>query len=964
MTTRENLKKYRQLYYKKPKKRAKFLQSIFSGFLIWQLIVWQLVFSFNLQTASASDTDVQTEASVSVAPSQSAASDNTEVEAAEQKPDPSPAAESELPEKEGESVGAAEPAPELSSAQKDPSPSAVESSADEAVDASKDTQLAPEVSLDAENPENIWETCDLDAAQTNEIQKNDCEECQKKTNCDDIKICLEAFVQNSNKAVVQNDGTSISNTGGNEVDGNAPTSSFGQDQVVQGAVPQGGESDAEAQNPETNSDSAPGESEKSDQAETMEDSGDEKSDDATAVAAEIESGDANATTNILNTVNINAIGNNILNYTENITNDFNGDINLLDKFNSLLEDSQDSGDQAASANGATLVNVENNNDAIVQSTGLAVADTGNNIASGAEGDAVVDSGDADANVNIVNFVNQNIVGNNWLFATINVFGNWLGDLIVPGDGLLSVPSGGGALIADVFNSNTADMKNSAIADAETGNNVAEGNSGDASVISGDATSSANVKSIVNTNIVKNNFFFLMINNMGSWTGKVLNWDKENGSYDTIFSYDFDELENASQGLVSWIYSVTNRNTAQVENNATAIANTGNNLASGNDGSAAVTSGNASAQANIVNFINMNIVGNNWMFGIVNVLGSWQGNVEFAYPDLSVSLSGNATKVKKGESFAYQVLVKNNGKADCEGVQVALALPDEVASSDENSWTIESLKVGEEESFLVNVAVSNDLPPSVVTLESQTEVATETKEVELANNSAKNQIEVYSDGANESGGSETVPAETQKVLNGSLLVSRSASKKKIKVGEILKQTIEVENTGEEVLNSVQIGDRLKNKKGGVSDYDWEVDRLDPGEKAVITYRLMVNPGAPTGTYESFASAHGVDGNGQNVTGNESKLAFGVGSVENENYYYYTYTDTESAPFTLVGGENGSIISTAQAASNEDGRVLGASSNAWNRPSDPSKFNPGWIIFPAAVLLISYLRRKRQKKIELR
>jgi hypothetical protein len=62
------------------------------------------------------------------------------------------------------------------------------------------------------------------------------------------------------------------------------------------------------------------------------------------------------------------------------------------------------------------------------------ANTGGNRASyNTGGDSSITTGDANIIANIVNFVNNNIVGGGNLFVNIvNVFGSWIGDFVTPG----------------------------------------------------------------------------------------------------------------------------------------------------------------------------------------------------------------------------------------------------------------------------------------------------------------------------------------------------------------------------------------------------------------------------------------------------------------------------------------------------------------------------------------------------
>ena len=74
-------------------------------------------------------------------------------------------------------------------------------------------------------------------------------------------------------------------------------------------------------------------------------------------------------------------------------------------------------------------------------------------------------------------------------------------------------------------------------------------------------------------------------------------------------------------------TLTQTNTAKIDNNLNLSANTGGNSASKNTGGdSSITTGDASIVANIVNFVNTNITSTGRLFvTVVNVFGSWLGD---------------------------------------------------------------------------------------------------------------------------------------------------------------------------------------------------------------------------------------------------------------------------------------------------------------------------------------------------
>ncbi|MDQ1284287.1 MAG: hypothetical protein QG620_635 [Patescibacteria group bacterium] len=361
--------------------------------------------------------------------------------------------------------------------------------------------------------------------------------------------------------------------------------------------------------------------------------------------AAVETGDAFSGAAVINEVNTNIVSENKEEIIENIYGEYRGDIDLLFLFSDLLEKTREKETNVSKEE--TRIILENINEADVENTVTAAASTGDNIvvADGTLARAEIETGDAAATASAVNIVNTNIFGENWLLAVINIFGSWTGDLIVPSPEALTVPMAREIAAAEIVNENVAEAVNNVLASADTGHNFvgaytdADSMDPDAdkadSIATGDATAEADARTIVNTNIVKNNWFFLMINDMGDWVGRVIGWNDDPEEHET-FEYDFSEEEGRNPE--SLILSIRNQNVARVKNTVEASANTGNNsiVANSADSSeasnASVKTGDAFARAGVFNLINTNIVGDNWFFAIVNNFGFWRGNAVFASPD--------------------------------------------------------------------------------------------------------------------------------------------------------------------------------------------------------------------------------------------------------------------------------------------------------------------------------------------
>ena len=391
----------------------------------------------------------------------------------------------------------------------------------------------------------------------------------------------------------------------------------------------------------------------------------------------ITTGDANTTGTIVTAVNTNVAGAMVSEF--NINDDHIGDIVLDFAANciagcdggSLL--TQNSGNGSDSDNTADLDITNNNNtfqnnDATIGNDLVLAADSGDNTASAnTGGDTKIETGDANVAANVLTFANNNLAGN-VVYGVINIFGDLIGDIIFPESELNSTGTcstcgsdvtaknvGNGTdstNTADVnienndavFQNNDADITNNLVFDATTGGNQTNANTGGNSTIdSGDAGVDVNVLNVVNNNLFGGNMWLVIVNEAGNWIGKLIGApDGQNnfaGSAGTEFNVDQNgvitasnngngsESDNTASVSQTNNNNTTQNNKAEIVNNLNLSANTGYNKANDNTGgNSTIKTGDAEIVANLVNFVNNNIVGNGKLFvTVVNVFGSWMGD---------------------------------------------------------------------------------------------------------------------------------------------------------------------------------------------------------------------------------------------------------------------------------------------------------------------------------------------------
>ena len=387
--------------------------------------------------------------------------------------------------------------------------------------------------------------------------------------------------------------------------------------------------------------------------------------------AEIVTGDANVTGTIVNSVNTNVDG--IMVSEFNIVDDHIGDI-ILDFSSECISGCGDGEDitLANTDNGSDSVNttgleVNTNditfqqNDANIENNMILEANTGDNEAEKNMGGVTIATGDANVEASIINFVNNNIAGD-VVYAVVNIFGDLVGDIIIP-EALLNACCGGSDITlansgngtdsvntvnADIDNSqlieqfNNAVIDNNLIFDANTGDNeLSKVMGGDTGVTTGNAEIVTKVLNIANTNIIGGNAWLVIVNEAGKWIGKILGGDGTNlagsegfefivndaGDVLAVNSGNGADSTNTTNLAVNNNETFTQINNANIVNNVKLSANTGGNEAEKNMNGSEIVTGDAKIVANIVNFVNNNIIGQGKLFvTVVNVFGSWLGDL--------------------------------------------------------------------------------------------------------------------------------------------------------------------------------------------------------------------------------------------------------------------------------------------------------------------------------------------------
>lgn len=320
----------------------------------------------------------------------------------------------------------------------------------------------------------------------------------------------------------------------------------------------------------------------------------------------------------------------------------------------------------ANSNNSNSENYSNNNNAVLTNNININANTGSNSSSYNTGSGDVKTGNAVANANIVNLANTNLNVSGWVVGVVNIFGNYIGNIILPKDDSSGVAQNQ-TTTSDITNSqtgsnstnnsnltntntenftnyNNAEVTNNVDTSAITGANQASFNTGSSAVQNGNATVNVNENTVANQNIKAEDdtVWIVIVNKLGQWfgyivgapedattaSGGIMLTDGNPGPIENNVSNSITgpNSENNTNMTNTDNLNISNQNNAAIVNNINVTSNTGGNSSSYNTGGGSIISGNASIGVNIANFINTNVVAKKFALLLVNVFGTWDGNV--------------------------------------------------------------------------------------------------------------------------------------------------------------------------------------------------------------------------------------------------------------------------------------------------------------------------------------------------
>ncbi len=636
-------------------------------------------------------------------------------------------------------------------------------------------------------------------------------------------------------------------------------------------------------------------------------------------ANSIKTGDAIATSNVINEVNTNIFNSDGLILFINQL--FGGGFDLNDydlsfffaggpgaspTTNPLTGNSQCT--LLTCLNSSTL-NVLNDNTATVTNSVLVRASTGTNSAS-STGDTDIDTGNAYAAANVVNLVNTNIINSSYLLLAFNNFGDINDTITLPSADFFSRLFNNGAVTTSMNSStytvndnNNVTFTGTTTADAITGDNQALEQAtsteqvqptGSGTVNTGSAYASSNTYNQLNTNNVGGTSVFMLFRVAGNWNGQVIGLPE--GLAQNIYQNGDDKyLEFTSIGAsttpaMKWLQKYNSSqfvaaatNTAAIDNNVQVEASTGANQAISDTGDATVNTGDAYASASVVNLVNTNIIGQNWIFAIFNVFGNLNGNIVFGgSPLLLITADPSSRTVAPGSDVDYTFTVTNSGNANASNVVLNASFDNTLLSFDPSqggevtptgeSWHLGNIPKGTTQTFVFHAHVGTNFPQNAAgQVPFSVAVVNDNINSPATSNTTDATIVVSWPGATNtssgSGGGGGGGGVISGVSSGKITADANvAVVKTVSVATTTAPTsvdYKVVVTNDKgagpVFNGV-LTDTLTDPDGGVVyTRSWDLATIAPGDEITLTYSVGFASTTHPGIYHNVAQVTGTQNN---------------------------------------------------------------------------------------------------------
>jgi hypothetical protein len=253
-------------------------------------------------------------------------------------------------------------------------------------------------------------------------------------------------------------------------------------------------------------------------------------------------------------------------------------------------------------------NVNNDNTADIGTSTSVESDSGNNEIGATVSMSTINTGDALGLIDGSNTINQN-------------------QIIL----IVETPASTPVTDSTIVNQNQAAVDNADIGNANSGNNQNTNDGGSGTTNTGDVMVVANMVNQVNVNQIGSNIKIYIINNPSQ--------DKQDLDLNAVWR----ELMSFQTSALSVVdvtnQLIANQNQGSISNLMLLNGNSGNNMMTVNE-NGQITTGNVTVLANLINLLNINLIGSRIFLGVINLRGETLGNIILPNPEMFVQMADN------------------------------------------------------------------------------------------------------------------------------------------------------------------------------------------------------------------------------------------------------------------------------------------------------------------------------------
>jgi hypothetical protein len=568
--------------------------------------------------------------------------------------------------------------------------------------------------------------------------------------------------------------------------------------------------------------------------------------------ATMTTGDVVAVADSVTVANLSEVNSNLITVVETILTADGEDINLYQALMNAISQNPNF------VPGNSDIFVDQNAQVVAQTSAL--ANSGDN--SQAASESTMTTGEAVALANSITAANLNLVGSNVILAIINILVDYDGNIILPNYEQISLANGElGPDINVSVNQNSINSSETTAISVSGENNQTL--SASAELTTGNSISISNSETLSNIVQIGGGMGLLFLNNLGGWTGQLVNWNLpgESLTFDPG-SYSLSRFFLGGNFSGNGRTNIFANQTADVSTSTNASSVSGGNNQEGGVG--IMTTGSSTAVSNSLTLSNITSVGGNLLIGIINIVGKWGGNIVTPYPNLELSVTDNKDIVKPGETNEYILTVKNTGDAIAHDVNLRFSWPEKVIPIDlaDSEWGMGDLNPGVIQTFRFRGQIAGDLGNGTVLLARALATTSDTQET-AEGSSAEDQTKV--DIPNDASPDTRTPDLRVSVWNN--------TGEFVLPGDTVLVKITLENKSPFVARNVNVKSQITNEHPiEFPAMDYALGDIRANGKVTISFSLTLNKETLPALYHITSQASGQSDSGDMGYSNSSVSNF--------------------------------------------------------------------------------------------